>query len=925
MKFKLNVFTFFLLLTGLSQTIYAEIELYKRIDLSPHSIKNCRMSIGDFNGDKKIDFLFNDGRKTLKAFDHEGNLLWEKNNPQDPGVAEKYHNFTLSVYDIDLDGKDEIICFLELNGKNALAVLDGETGNIQTSIVLPFDSPRDHAHWGNDNFYMQNHTAIANLRGRPVPQDILAMHVSKQKVAAYKYENDKLTQLWFWVSDADSYASGHYSYPYDIDNDGRDEVLAGVDVLDENGNRLWKMQLHPWKPSRPDWGMDHVDALSCADIIPEKPGLEIAVAAATGAWLYSANGDVIWHHPSKVTDPVNGILGGAGIQEVLLGHFRPNSSNIDMIFYSEYMSGSNTVGMYDKNGNSLVTADQKDGPRRVITYAMDWDGDRSTDEIYSRKGIYDYNFKRLSYSINWRWVQTKDVNEFPPIVCDVQGDQREEIIWYDEDEIIIIKNSAQLKGPVLTSPWEDIRYRLRYANNNHCNAIYYNWKPVNKVPKISISSSTKEGLIPLTVEYKSNSSSVNDQLSYSWDFGDGGTSIRKNATHNYMFPGTYKAVLTVRNETGHATSDTLTVVAAQPLKNQIKTTSTNGIAPLNITFQSMHSGGFEPYSHVWNFGDGSTSSQKNPSHIFKTGGSFSIESIVTDKNGYECRDTVQVNVQPAASSIQIADIVILEKNESYTADRIRAGEWYDMKIYPNNAGNWNNIQTIYLKINSPSITSSSSANAKGIFNSQSNYMISMSIPERKIWAKETRNSDVWTEVTNKTGEYVDGQYYKIDSSTGISIRLKMLNNVSAGSWQLSAFITEKNNIISPEFLRSIPVQSIKATPTAVLQITPNVNGKIKLLLTPSIRLNNSVLQIQFIENDLSQTLLQLEPNSDHSLFTGYLVISDKICSGPGKFKFDRNTFIDINGNIGEAIISGSSLIIDRTPPGKPSGIEITGN
>ncbi|MBN2415913.1 PKD domain-containing protein [bacterium] len=623
---------------------HGDITLHKRIDLSAHPVKGCRMSIGDLNGDGEVDFVFNDGRRIVRAFDDTGRLLWEKINSGDPGVEEKYHNFTISVYDIDLDGKDEVICFLEIGGRNHLAVVDGETGTVDTSVEVPFAAPRDHEYWGNDNVYMQDHTAIANLRGTPVPQDILAMHVSKQKVAAYAWENGTLRRLWYWVSDADSYASGHYAYPYDIDNDGRDEVLAGVDVLDEEGNRLWKMQLYPWKPSRPEWGMDHVDALSCADIDPAVPGKEIAVAAATGMWLYAADGRVLWHYPSKVTDPVNGVLGEAGIQEVLVGRFRPGVGTPEMVFYSEYMSGPNTVALYDREGNQIRSGNQSDGPRRVITYAMDWDGDRSRDEIYSRKGVFDHEFRRLDYTMNWGWVQSVDVDEFPPIICDVQGDQREEILWYDQDEILIIKNDAALSGPVLPSPRGQLAYRLRYANNNHCNAIYYDWNP--PVPELegTASSSVRRGTAPLDIQFAAEVTGAEGSWTARWSFGDGSEAAEIRPRHRYERGGIYRAVLQVRDDLGRVAADSLLITVTDPLACSAGADPVTGTAPLAVRFDATGTGGSEPYTWSWTFGDGGVSSEQSPEHTYTAAGTYAAVLTVTDGASVTVADTLDIVV-----------------------------------------------------------------------------------------------------------------------------------------------------------------------------------------------------------------------------------------------------------------------------------------
>ena len=470
------------ILLSLTGEAWANIAVYKKISLG-QNLKHHRMTIGDLNGDGKIDYVFNDGRRSIKAFDHDGALLWEKINPNDPGVEEPYHNFTISVYDITLDGKAEVICFLEINGEHHLAVVEGATGNVLTSIQLPFVAPRDHDRWGLTNYYMQNHVAIANLRGLPVPQDILAIHASKLKVAAYSYENGVLVYRWFWITDHEGYSSGHHAYPYDITGDGRDEVLAGVDILDPDGNRMWKIELPPFNPENPNWGPDHVDAMTAADIDPDNPGKEIVVVAATGMWLYSSDGTLLWHHPTKVTDPVDGYFEGEGVQEVMVADLLPDVPGLEMVIFSEDMYTHNSVALFDCKGNVIRWDSQSNGPRRWITAAMDWNGDRSVPEIYSRTGIFDSEFDRISSSMIWSAVTTLDKDEFPPVVADVQGDHREEILYYDEDEIVIFHNAASYDGDPLSSPWEDLRYRLRYANLNHTSPMYFDWKSIGSDPE----------------------------------------------------------------------------------------------------------------------------------------------------------------------------------------------------------------------------------------------------------------------------------------------------------------------------------------------------------------------------------------------------------------------------------------------------------
>jgi PKD repeat protein len=55
----------------------------------------------------------------------------------------------------------------------------------------------------------------------------------------------------------------------------------------------------------------------------------------------------------------------------------------------------------------------------------------------------------------------------------------------------------------------------------------------------------------------------------------------------------------------------------------------------SILFTAEVAGGFTPYSYLWDFGDGSTSVEKSPSHAFKNSGVYTVQLSVTDDKGYK--------------------------------------------------------------------------------------------------------------------------------------------------------------------------------------------------------------------------------------------------------------------------------------------------
>lgn len=72
---------------------------------------------------------------------------------------------------------------------------------------------------------------------------------------------------------------------------------------------------------------------------------------------------------------------------------------------------------------------------------------------------------------------------------------------------------------------------------------------------------------------------------------------------------------------------------ADPLVVSATADPASGGAPLTVAFASTVSGGVGPYSYFWDFGDGSTSTEANPTHVYTAGGTYSAELTVADDCG----------------------------------------------------------------------------------------------------------------------------------------------------------------------------------------------------------------------------------------------------------------------------------------------------
>ena len=106
-------------------------------------------------------------------------------------------------------------------------------------------------------------------------------------------------------------------------------------------------------------------------------------------------------------------------------------------------------------------------------------------------------------------------------------------------------------------------------------------------------------------------------------------------------------------DTGGANLDWNTAVPAQLTCGATASTA-SGTAPLSVTFTSSANNGSFGYQWKWNFGDGASSTQQTPVHVYRSGGNFSWKFTVTDLAGATCGKTGSVKVasplKPSASA-----------------------------------------------------------------------------------------------------------------------------------------------------------------------------------------------------------------------------------------------------------------------------------
>lgn len=164
-------------------------------------------------------------------------------------------------------------------------------------------------------------------------------------------------------------------------------------------------------------------------------------------------------------------------------------------------------------------------------------------------------------------------------------------------------------------------------------------------PTLVFSANNSTGCKKLDVQFTNNStdpsaSQITD-LTYDWDFGDGSPhSDAINPSHHYGFVGSpFTVTLTATNGIGCTSTlvmkDMITVNSSSLTAFVVKPDSVVNIPVYTFSFLDQSTGG--PLTWHWDFGDGTTSIQKNPEHTYADTGRYKV--TLTTANAY-CDSTI---------------------------------------------------------------------------------------------------------------------------------------------------------------------------------------------------------------------------------------------------------------------------------------------
>jgi PKD repeat protein len=205
--------------------------------------------------------------------------------------------------------------------------------------------------------------------------------------------------------------------------------------------------------------------------------------------------------------------------------------------------------------------------------------------------------------------------------------------------------TSSLQNPSHTyATFNSYNVTLIVTNSNGCVDSITRPVVVQPTPIADFTSDTVCALTPtqFTDLSVSNFGVING---WSWDFGDGGTSSIQSPTHIYTAPGTYAVTLIIQTSVGcYDTAYGFAEVWPLPVASFSATPVCDGDSMCFTDLSIANSDSIVSWS--WNFGDGGTSIDQNPCHLYPTNGTYNVTLTVINSIGCSDDTTITVEVLP---------------------------------------------------------------------------------------------------------------------------------------------------------------------------------------------------------------------------------------------------------------------------------------
>jgi rhamnogalacturonan endolyase len=433
-----------------------------------------KVAIADLNDDGQYDYVIKQPKQIadpgvwvpstdtwkVEAYLHDGTFLWRKDLGWN--VEQGIWYSPMIVYDFDGDGKAEVAIKTSVTdvdyrstedgplegkvvtGPEYCSILDGMTGNEIDRVDWVARGKLED--WGDakNNRAARHLMGMAYLDGKRPSLLVARGTYTLMRIDAYNLENKKLKSVWSWSGDNENppvRGQGmHGMHAADIDNDGKDEIILGSAVLDDDGKKvLWNT------------GLGHPDACYVTDILPDRPGLEIMYGIEpaqdkNGICLADARtGKILWGRQ----EPTHHVH-----SQGMLADFDPNNPGLEFYTYEKFIPQSYYT--YGMDGRQL--SDKPIGSR--TPNALYWMS--NAVKLYASGGkIQHYNGPTVT-----------QYEGTPLAIADCLGDWREELITVVEGQLRIYTTTIPAKDRRVTLMQDPI-----YRNDTAMVSMGYFYPP----------------------------------------------------------------------------------------------------------------------------------------------------------------------------------------------------------------------------------------------------------------------------------------------------------------------------------------------------------------------------------------------------------------------------------------------------------------
>ncbi len=388
---------------------------------------------GDLDGDGTIDALIGQVRhhgpkdrnselSCLTAMTFDGKRLWQTGEP-DPWADHLTNDVGFQIHDWDGDGRTEAVYCMNME----IIVADGATGRILRKAPTPATPPNTKPPYNRFPRILGDSLYFCDLRGTGRDADLII----KDRYLNIWALDDKLELLWHAQC-----TTGHYAYAVDIDNDGKDELMMGYTLFDDDGTKRWSLDNRI---------RDHADGVALVRFKPDAPVRLLCAASDEGMFFADLDGNILKHH----------YLGH--VQNPATADFRPDLPGLESVSIN-FWGNQGIVHFFDADGE--IYHDFEPCQHGSMCLPVNWTG--APGEFF----VLSANVRDGGMFDGWgRRAVTFPADGHPDMcnaVLDITGDCRDEVVVWDPHEMWVYTQDDSPKAGRLYAPRRNALYN--YSN-----------------------------------------------------------------------------------------------------------------------------------------------------------------------------------------------------------------------------------------------------------------------------------------------------------------------------------------------------------------------------------------------------------------------------------------------------------------------------